>query len=493
MPSKMSLPVQDQLRQAGLEVLLPTDEGYTQRQESYFSKTASELTPACIVRARSSADVSATVRILSESDTPFAVRSGGHAPLVGSSNIGSEGVTLDLGLLNWTRVLVPTDPDQDEWQVDIGPGARWTDVYSTLEPHGLSVAGGREGGVGVGGLILGGGNTYFSASEGWACDNVLSFEIVLAPNGNIVVADGRAETADLFWALKGGGNNFGVVTNFRMRGFRGRKNVWGGLRLMPWDTREVAADALVDFTGGIKGEGNRDGNLLVFYMYRPEIPQNTVLAVFAQMAGAENAPAYEKFLGMPCLHTDVKKKSLADMVGENTMPTGYFSIWFTGTFINDSRIVKHAASLHEKLVKTLKTTVAGDDGDFWALTLFQPLPKIIATAGRGRGGNALGVEYEHDGLILQTTVMVRTAEQKVMAYPHCKKFLEDMREFASCLDGRRDGNLPWEYVNYADATQNPLKSYGEENVRRLKEVARKYDPTEVFQKLCKGGFKISDV
>ena len=88
--------------------------------------------------------------------------------------------------------------------------------------------------------------------------------------------------------------------------------------------------------------------------------------------------------------------------------------------------------------------------------------------------------------------MVRTPEQEKLAYPHCKAFLEAMRKFASSeIEG--DGNLDWEYINYADASQNPLRSYGGNNVRRLKEVARKYDPQEIFQKLCRGGFKIADV
>ena len=130
------------------------------------------------------------------------------------------------------------------------------------------------------------------------------------------------------------------------------------------------------------------------------------------------------------------------------------------------------------------------------MCLFQPLPKVFA-AQHGKTPNALGLSRpdqlaQHDGLLLQTTVMVRTPEQEKLAYPHCKAFLEAMRKFASSeIEG--DGNLDWEYINYADASQNPLRSYGGDNVRQLKEVARKYDPQEIFQKLCRGGFKIADV
>jgi len=258
--------VADQLRQAGLEVLVPSDGAYAARQESYFSKTASRLAPACIVRPMSAAEVSSAVRILSSGEGHrFAIRSGGHAPNAGASNIDG-GITLDLGLLNWTRIL-DGDADGDEEEVvDIGPGARWADVYTTLDPHGLAVAGGREGGVGVGGLILGGGNTYFTASRGFACDNVVAFEIVLAPDGDIVTATADSSYADLFWALKGGGNNFGVVTNFRMRAIRGRNSVWGGLTVMPWQVKAQEAEALADFTARVHEDV--DANLLLFYAYR---------------------------------------------------------------------------------------------------------------------------------------------------------------------------------------------------------------------------------
>lgn len=264
-------PAHESLRRAGLEVLLPRDEEYTLRQDSYFSRSAAQLTPACIVRPRSASDVSRAIRILAQGHHVFAIRSGGHGTSAGASNIAG-GVTLDLGRLDWTRV-VQADGGQDQDQnraqgevaaeVDIGPGARWADVYASLHKHGLVVAGGREGGVGVGGLVLGGGNTYFSARHGFACDNVVAFEVVLA-DGRIVNAT-AAFHADLFWALKGGSNNFGVVTNIRMKALRGG-TVWGGLTLYPWQVAPLAVEALTDFTSRVQEDV--DSNLLSFFVYR---------------------------------------------------------------------------------------------------------------------------------------------------------------------------------------------------------------------------------
>lgn len=131
------------------------------------------------------------------------------------------------------------------------------------------------------------------------------------------------------------------------------------------------------------------------------------------------------------------------------------------------------------------------DGDFWTQCLFQPLPKIFGERSAKAGGNAMGVERQaHNGLLFQAAAMVRTPEQEAFAYPKIKAWIEDVREFASTIEG---GNLEWVYLNYADKSQDPLGSYGVENVKKLKEVAAKYDPDQVFQKLCPGGFKISGV
>lgn len=97
--------------------------------------------------------------------------------------------------------------DPDTKLVSIRPGATWQSVYEVLHPQGVTVAGGRAGGVGVGGFVTGSGNSFFSTSHGWSCDNVQAFQVVLA-NGSIV--DAHADGENLLWqALKGGSGNLG--------------------------------------------------------------------------------------------------------------------------------------------------------------------------------------------------------------------------------------------------------------------------------------------
>ena len=190
---------------------------YQASLESYWSTQESSLQPSCIVSVTAKDDVARAVAILNAGNCRFAVRSGGHAPAQGWANIAG-GVTLDLQGLKQITI------SEDRQEVDIGPGNRWGDIYRVLDAEGLSVVGGRASPVGVGGLLLGGGISFFSPRYGYAADNVVSFEIVLA-SGEVVTAS--AETnADLYKALKGGSNNFGVVISFTLRTFEiGRAHV----------------------------------------------------------------------------------------------------------------------------------------------------------------------------------------------------------------------------------------------------------------------------
>lgn len=110
-------------------------------------------------------DVTTTVKILASLSAPFTVKSGGHTAYDGGSNI-ENGVTIDLARLNDIAL------SEDCQTVSIGPGNRWGNVSGVLDPLGLAVVGGRVSDVGLSGLILGGGISFFSGRYGWACDNV---------------------------------------------------------------------------------------------------------------------------------------------------------------------------------------------------------------------------------------------------------------------------------------------------------------------------------
>ena len=257
-------PQVDLLKTAGLEadrILVPSDSDFAARQSSYWSRSAQLLQPACIVQPRSTQEVAVAVRALVSGMVPFAVRSGGHMAWAGANNIGAGGVTIDLGHMDWVRV--PTDEDESKKTVDLGPGNRWGKVYAELAAQGLTVAGGREGNVGIAGLILGGGMAFFTARYGLTCDNIIEYEVVLA-DGRIVRARKAGDHADLFRALKGGSGNFGIVTNFRMRTLPAPP-VWAGMTVHPKEAIPDAIRALNNFTDDVSTDV--DSNLLCFFTY----------------------------------------------------------------------------------------------------------------------------------------------------------------------------------------------------------------------------------
>jgi FAD/FMN-containing dehydrogenase len=164
----------------------------------YWSTQQAEVDPYCIFKAPHAASISTAILLARLYQCPFAVKSGGHAAFPGASNI-NNGITISLERLNTIKIA----PDRKT--VAVGAGMRWGAVYSTLEPSNLTVIGGRVSSIGVGGLTLGGGISFLSNLHGWACDNVISYEIVLA--SGVAATASATKNPDLYWALRGGGNN----------------------------------------------------------------------------------------------------------------------------------------------------------------------------------------------------------------------------------------------------------------------------------------------
>ncbi|MEX1170189.1 MAG: FAD-binding oxidoreductase [Chloroflexota bacterium] len=163
--------------------------------------------PAAIVRAASTADIAPTIRLAQDLGLPLAVRGGGHN--VAGNGTVDDGIVLDLGSLNTVEV----DPATRE--VRVGPGATLADVDQATEPHGLAVPSGVVSGTGMAGLTLGGGVGWLTRAHGLSVDNLLSADVVTAA-GELVHAS-PTENGELFWGLRGGGGNFGVVSGFSFR------------------------------------------------------------------------------------------------------------------------------------------------------------------------------------------------------------------------------------------------------------------------------------
>jgi len=161
--------------------------------------------PAFVLRPKSAGDVRAAVRFSAGTGLPLAVRGGGHGFPGFGTNDG--GVVIDLSALSGVEVV-----DAERHRVRIGGGATWGQVAPALAAHGLAISSGDTKSVGVGGLTLSGGIGWKVRKYGLALDNLLAVEIVTA-DGSLLYASAD-ENPELFWAVRGGGGNVGIVTAF---------------------------------------------------------------------------------------------------------------------------------------------------------------------------------------------------------------------------------------------------------------------------------------
>jgi FAD/FMN-containing dehydrogenase len=198
--------VTDEFRAAFRGALIePGDPGYDEARAVYNGMI--DRRPRLIARCADTADVVAAVNLARESATVLAVRGGGHN--AGGLGVWEDALVVDLSAMRAVHV------DPGRGTIRVQGGAQWGDVDHAGHPYGLTVPSGFISTTGVGGLTLGGGIGYLSRQAGLSIDNLLSAEIVLA-DGSIVTASAD-EHPDLFWAIRGGGGNFGVVTSFEFR------------------------------------------------------------------------------------------------------------------------------------------------------------------------------------------------------------------------------------------------------------------------------------
>lgn len=199
---------------------------------SYWAAQAIEIRPLCIISVQNSKDVSTAVRTLTFSNVanrfqcPFAIRSGGNA-IYGYSNLQS-GIVIDVSAINSISI------SEDKKTTSVGPGAKWEEVYFKLDAIGFGCpwrsgcwSGSRWPVTGryllpahqsiISWLNYIGGMAYFSPRVGFVCDNIVNYEIVLS-SGEIISAN-EGENPDLLIALRGGGNNFGIITRVDIRTF----------------------------------------------------------------------------------------------------------------------------------------------------------------------------------------------------------------------------------------------------------------------------------
>ncbi|KAI1308548.1 putative oxidoreductase [Xylaria venustula] len=482
------------LRRAGCEALVallgtsnvyvPGSTGYNSSIASYFSPQAAAVRPACYVTPQSAQDVATAIKSLTSTDNggphDFAVRAGGHTWFA-DSNSSPGGVTLDL------RGLKSISLSDDKSTVSVGPGATWDLVYNQLDPLGLSVAGGRVSGVGVGGLTLGGGISYFGPREGWTCNQAVAFEVVLA-NGTIVEAN-ETENADLWWGLRGGSNNLGIVTRIDLRTFE-QGNLWYSMTF----NLLSEADKLAEIYANIMAPENYDVNAsyLTGWAYAATQGLSVTLnqLVYTRPQGNETPAYFQPILDLPSVPTPISgtvignMSALAAQSATMQVPQAAQYMTATITFEPTEAMIKETYAAFNASLPQIKNVT----GISWALNL-EPLPPQIYTNG-GADTNALGLTNENGRSLVVCLISPSwsNAAQNDQVYAAARALLDDIASRAKTL-GVYD---PYIYLNYAAPWQDVIQSYGADNVKKLQQIRARVDPKKIFTKKVTGGFKIPD-
>ncbi|KAF2014433.1 FAD-binding domain-containing protein [Aaosphaeria arxii CBS 175.79] len=426
------------------------------------------LTPSCVASPDKKEQVSQILKTVNLFNHRFSVRSGGHSPNPGFSILQGEGLLIDLRKINHIAV------SSDSKIVDLGPGARWGTVYAKLDSYNVGVLGARIPTVGVGGAFLGGGFFHFSGQFGMAVDNLKSVEIVLA-DGKIVEASVQ-QNSDLFWAIKGGGPNYGIVVNYKANTVP-VKNMW--YQVGQYATSEVPA--ILDAFAKWQKTGASDVKATVALIIGLE---STTLGFFYSEPATKPA-SFDAFNSLtplaPVFTTNGTVQSLTDLLGGVAAPGALRHDYRAASSKVDAQLYKDVYAFWRQQADAVHNSTGAN----MTFTL-QPVPPNLAREGSRKGGNPMGVPKEaHQWWTTLVDWTRAEDDDAVRAVPIAteQKWVE--------LSKARGLHVPYLFLNDASRDQNPLASYGAANLQRMRTIAKKYDPGEVFQKLQNGGFLLS--
>lgn len=450
---KSSLNSSPALREA--EVLSPGDPGYDEARKIWNG--AIDRFPSLIVRCRGVADIIAALRFARECELLVAVRGGGHN--VAGSAICDGGVVIDLSEMRSIRV----DPVRRLARAE--PGVLWGEFDRETQQFGLATTGGVVTHTGVAGLTLGGGIGWLMRKHGLTIDNLVSVDVVTA-DGELLTAS-EDENADLFWGLRGGGGNFGIVTSFEFRLHEVGPSVLAGPIFFPMEQAPEVLAFYREFIQSVPDEFTSVLNL----RRAPKVPflsedihGKPVIAVVVCYSGdteeGEEVVRPLKEFGSPLVDLLVPKPYVTHQsMFDPTVPHGwhyYWKSWDLRTLSDGvaSELVAHSSKITSPLSYTVIFQMGG------------------AVARVGEQETAYG--HRDAGHVVNINAIWTEGD------PRTEEHIKWARDFWSALTPHDPLGV---YVNFlGDEGEDRIRAaYGEEKYRRLVELKDKYDPGNVFR------------
>ncbi|ELR10382.1 hypothetical protein VC83_00470 [Pseudogymnoascus destructans] len=462
----------------GSSVVFNSSSEYGKSQSSHWALQQSELIPSCIIVPSRASEVSDAISIISTIETcNFAIKGAGHGTVVGAANIDG-GVKFDMSQLN------EIETNSEGTVTRIGAGSQWGEVYEYLENRGLSVAGGRNGDVGVAGVLLGGGISFYGPRVGWATDNILNAEVVLA-SGEIVNANATSNQ-DLLKALKGGNSNFGIATSFDLRTFP-QGAMWVGYLGQSINSREEVFQAISD----IASNANEDpfAALVGDFKFNSATKSWVMNHTVAYTKPVANPPIFQPLVNInPQLSNNIAITNISSIaLGQKMGAKAAYNknhLSYTGTYGNDAALLSKIFDISNATVHKIMPQING--GIKW-VTMMEPFPALVDSFGGKNGGNSLGLSAETgDRIVILQLAQFDDREANDLVDTELHNMFDEIASVASEMGLLRR----FRYLNYADKQQNPISSYGPENVAQLQATSKKYDPNGLFQRQAPGGFKL---
>jgi FAD/FMN-containing dehydrogenase len=439
------------------EVLVAGDRGYDAARAVWNALI--DRRPGVIVRCRTTADVVVAVTFARERGLPVSIRGGGHN--VAGHAVADGGVMVDLAQMNGVRV------DAERARAFVDGGATWAAVDQATQEFGLATPGGLISDTGVGGLTLSGGIGWLRSRHGLAIDNLVGAEVVTA-DGRVVRANTR-ENEDLFWALRGGGGNFGVVTGFEFALHPVGPTVMFAAPIFPIDAGAGPIRAWRDF---LADKHDSVGSLIEFSTVPavPDFPEAawgrrvyTVAALFAGDPDEGEAllrPLRE--LAEPVVDFSAKMAYCdVQQLFDTVIPFGKHRCYWKSRYLN---------ALDDEAIDLI---VAGNERPPSSNTLSSIWNFGGATADVDAAATAFG-DRSMPWMVSIDSIW-DTADQDEMNIAWTREFWERLQPYSD------RGRI---YLNFAghgeDNDELTRRTFGP-NYERLAAIKRRYDPTNMFR------------
>lgn len=366
----------------------------------------------------------------------------------------------------------------DQSNVNVGPGNRLFDLYSYLEPYGLAAIGGRLKTIGVSGLTLIGGVHYFANKYGYAMDNVLSYNVVLG-NGTQVVANATTHK-DLFWALKGGANNFGIVTRFVIKTYK-IPNI--STTIQAYNHTEVPAfiGAVCDF---VQHEDSTIGAGAVFTVQYNVTTNLSSASILGVQEGVQSPPMrFTNFSSIPSVSRVDNVTNPAAWASKLDSPNQMFRVQF-----GHHSIKPNVTRLIEVYEQWMQHVIAiRDVPGLYPTFVMNTAPRSADTVAKENGiGNTWGLADTENYIWWQVSTGWANAADDLRITAWGRSFVEKMH-----AENQHSGIADdFVYMGDAGEWQDVYAGFPIENVQRMRSVRALYDLDNVFTRLNWGGFKL---